>query len=680
MGRNPNRDRLRARQACRNCRKKKTRCPSEKPACSSCVRLNQSCVYDETSQTDRLAKLEKKVDLLLSSREQRLPSEQTGRDPSCEGTTPRYLNNSQVGENTKGLSQSTNHDAEYRRRVNSPLNTQTEFCIPKATVSETIVAHSLDVYFERFHQQPLWCFERQDIKNNTLSPELMYSILALTARFSQDHDPPRYGESARWQIMLRVANDTVELETIEGLCLLSYSAFIDGDMHLGQFYLGLGFQLCRSVNLDCSTRLADRNPIVEREKRLLWSLQSLEQFYSEHDGIIRIAPGVWRSYYLSASGDAFFPQEPAGMSTASEIGIWSLSVHFGWIWSRVREYISDCSKNKLIEPWRVESTYNKILADMTEIENKAALHHRYGNVRFYERQPDEIQLRRDYWMPWLKLQFTWHCILMALNHPFLYITASQHHVRLAIPNTFWRKSSELVLLHATWIVRTIDMIREKKINIFDPFFGHVVGIAATVHLYFCCAADSRLREKSKVDYLKCREFLDGFIAFSPACKALAGLLDRLTRLAFEAENTNDNPVQTTMHLSIPIMWAILKFDVSSSTSRSSASSARFPRNLSNMIPESEGNHSLQISVTSSLPAVTIDPAQGHDGQLPIYRVTFSNIPQLTGDGTTHGDIIAQPAENFMFSTPWLWPDPFGLGDNDGTGADIFSGWLNFRTL
>lgn len=285
-------------------------------------------------------------------------------------------------------------------------------------------------------------------------------------------------------------------------------------MHLGQFYLGLGFQLCRSAKLD---RPDNENLTAERGKRLIWSFQSLEQFYSEQLGILRTPTEGWRPYYLSDSGDTEFPQDAAG---SSDIGIWSHSKHFGWVWSRVREYVFECSRNKLIEPWRLDSAYAKVLADMTEIENKVPLCHRYDKVRFYERRPDEVQRDRDYWMPWLKLQFTWHSILTMINHPFLYIVASQYHPNLAIPNTFWRKSSELVLLHATWIVRTIDMTYEKEVKLLDPFLGHAAAIAATVHLYFCCAADPRLRQKSKTDFAKCRKFLRGFSSFSPACERL----------------------------------------------------------------------------------------------------------------------------------------------------------------
>ncbi|CRG88994.1 hypothetical protein PISL3812_06029 [Talaromyces islandicus] len=519
--------------------------------------------------------------------------------------------------------------------------------------------------------------------------ELICSVLELTARFSRDHDSQSYGEIARWSIMLRIANATVDLETIESLCLLSYSAFIDGDMHLGQFYLGLGFQLCRSAKLDRLSTPRNRNPVVEREKRVFWSLQSLEQFYGEQRGILRTATEAWRPYYLSHSADTEFPCDLTGAFTVSDIGIWTLSVHFGWVWGRVREYVTECSQNKLIEPWRLDSTYAKVLADLTEIENKAPLCHRYHIVKFNERRPDEVQEDRDYWMPWLKLQFTWHSILTMINHPFLYIVASQCHPNLAIPNTFWRKSSEMVLLHATWIVRTIDMIHEKDVRLLDPFFGHATAIAATVHLYFCCATDLRLRQKSKVDFAKCKRFLRGFASFSSACKRLSRLLDKMTRIALVSENTDEEWAPSRIHLSVSLMWAILQFDVSSSEVMPSPEETLLPTSSSTLngtAEETERSPTLEISVTAAPPPVITDPSRGHDASLPPYKAT-STSPDLPRSGDMRDTVVPSP-ESFTLNKPWLWADPSGYANIEdvdhfppdltaGNGPEGFSTWWNF---
>lgn len=410
------------------------------------------------------------------------------------------------------------------------------------------ITQAIELYFQYCHRQPVWLFDREEVKDPSyMSEELACSILTLTSRFSQERDEMlHYGDSARTLVMLRIANGTVDLETIESLCLLAYSSFLgmsnrrplrdiqltclDGNIHLGRFHLGLALQLCRSAMLDIESTYGIDCPSAERKKRLFWSLQSLEQSYGQITGILSVSAEVLRFFFVSMGRDPLhkeldpklppLPNDAIGCSDSTDLGIWNLSLHFGWVWSRVRTYVSDCAQSRLKEPWRHDSMYSMVISDLTEIENKLSLCHRYDSVKFYERRAEELRVDREYWAPWLKLQFTYHSILTVLNHPFLYIVASQYNHNLTIPNTFWRRSSEVVLLHATWIVRMIDMVSEKKMRLIDPFFGHAAAIAATVHLYYCCAADPRLKFKSKSDFAKCRRFLKSFVPFSSACESM----------------------------------------------------------------------------------------------------------------------------------------------------------------
>lgn len=90
------------------------------------------------------------------------------------------------------------------------------------------VSQAVDLYFQYCHRQPIWCFDREEVKDPSyISEELACSIVTLTARFSQERDEMQhYGDTARTLIMLRIANGSVELETLESLCLLSYSSFL----------------------------------------------------------------------------------------------------------------------------------------------------------------------------------------------------------------------------------------------------------------------------------------------------------------------------------------------------------------------------------------------------------------------------------------------------------------------
>lgn len=305
----------------------------------------------------------------------------------------------------------------------------------------------------------------------------------------------------------------------------------DGNINLGQFHVGLAIQLCRSAMLDLDLAYTIDDPTAERKKRLFWSLQLLDKFYGRQTGLPNVPTEIGRSSYSSVGGgmrllselNSTMPALPAenhGSSDSHEPGIWNMGVHLGWIWSRVRKFVSDCAHDILKEPWRHDSTYAVVQSDFMETENRIPMCHRYDSVKFYARTVEELRRNHDYWAPWLKEQFTYHVIPTVLNHPFLYIVGAQHNPNLAIPNTFWKRSSELALIHATWIVRMIDMIVDKQVQLVDPFLGHVAAIAATVHLYYSCAAAAGLKQKSKIDFAKCRRFLKGFLPFSPACAAL----------------------------------------------------------------------------------------------------------------------------------------------------------------
>lgn len=185
-----------------------------------------------TISQDRLAFLEEKVDLILSGGKGRVPdklSQDAPRTfPNSFGASPEPNPNRKTSRSGRQSDQTQNNRFPEgpSRSMKDPAR-QPGFPDTNLQISPSTISDGIDIYFDLFHRQPIWCFDREDLEQNQeISPELVYSILELTARFMRKRDSPRYGDHARWSIMLRVANGTVELETIESLCLLSYSAFI----------------------------------------------------------------------------------------------------------------------------------------------------------------------------------------------------------------------------------------------------------------------------------------------------------------------------------------------------------------------------------------------------------------------------------------------------------------------
>ncbi|RWA14804.1 hypothetical protein EKO27_g298 [Xylaria grammica] len=566
------------------------------------------------------------------------------------------------------------------------------------------IATGIHLYFKYCHRQPIWCFERDDINNyGSLPHELVCSILCLTARFSNKRDRLQlYGHNVRPLIMLRIANGTVVLETIESLCLLSYSFFIDGNINLGQFHVGLALQLCRSAMLDLESAYSVKDPATERKKRLFWSLQLLEQSYGRQTGFPSVPTEIGPSSYPSAgSGQRLLselnstkpalPTEIHGSSESNESGIWNTGIHLGWVWSRVRKFVSDCAHNILKEPWRHDSTYAVVQSDFMETENRIPMCHRYDSVKFYARTVEELRRNHDYWAPWLKEQFTYHAIPTVLNHPFLYIVGAQHNPNLAIPNTFWKRSSELALLHATWIVRMIDMIVDKQVQLVDPFLGHIAAIAATVHLYYCCAAAAGLKQKSRTDFAKCRRFLKSFLPFSPACAALDRNLDNLTRIAGGYQNMDmDEWIPSKLYLSVPLMWDILQFNCVTDCEGIPTVDLLHPSIAPSIPREDLGeNSTLEIDVATS-PEIKVDTANGGQDAPSLSRRAHVKPNQAEAPGhSVWNEASLEPSDNLTFNTtPWLYADPsqfVSLGDLgwlDSQSAETSTGapWWEGGTL
>ncbi|KAM0236222.1 hypothetical protein ACHAP5_009473 [Fusarium lateritium] len=170
-------------QACDNCRRKKIRCPGERPRCSACTRLRQACSFSdsrhlsedsartvETRMSSRLEQLEDKLDSVI---------------------------------NRLGIS----------------------------TSSDT-VNRAIEFYFRHIHRQPLWLFDEHSLPNPDTSEGLICAILAINAiyratEFGEDdsQSPDVYSKTARTGVMLKIAEGNVTIQSTQTLCLLAYFNF-----------------------------------------------------------------------------------------------------------------------------------------------------------------------------------------------------------------------------------------------------------------------------------------------------------------------------------------------------------------------------------------------------------------------------------------------------------------------
>ena len=272
---------------------------------------------------------------------------------------------------------------------------------------------------------------------------------------------------------------------------------------------------------------------AESLRRVFWSLYLLQQMYGQQGSATDILEDISKPQYVAMHSDPrkklnelppCMPREEmttqgGGMSSSQKSGgIWAYMIQLSTLWGEVRTYVKQwAQQTDCAPPWSIESGYAVISAHLMNLETNLPACHRFDLARFPDRENLYLQDHREYWSPWLYLQFTYHTIHNMLNHPFLYSSRPRQSAQLAVPNTFWKTSSELAYIHSTWVARLIDMVTNKAYHVSDPFIGHCTAIAATIHIYFCRAADKTTREAALSRLGRCVAFLAELAILWPSC-------------------------------------------------------------------------------------------------------------------------------------------------------------------
>lgn len=201
--------------------------------------------------------------------------------------------------------------------------------------------------------------------------------------------------------------------------------------------------------------------------------------------------------------------------------MWAHMVRMASVWGEVRVFVSRCTDGQIKAPWHSDSEYAQINAQLLDMETTIPSFYRYDVAKFPERDEAEIVEKKAFWLPWVRLQITYHTIHSVINHPFLY--SSKASMPRPGANAFWRTSSELALLHSTWIARLIGMATNKGLELADPFFAHSAAVAATLHSYWARASDGRIRGPAVRNLQLCRSFISDIGAHWRLCRSIVSV-------------------------------------------------------------------------------------------------------------------------------------------------------------
>ncbi|KAI8082944.1 fungal-specific transcription factor domain-containing protein [Halteromyces radiatus] len=279
--------RERATQACSPCRKKKKKCDGAKPNCRNCTEAGLECGYAECKRRGPrkgyVQLLEERL-ALLERRLTGMPPSSTGR-PTITATTKQgsrlYANSSVTGM----MIPQTELNGGSLDDVTMP--------------SEEVVLHLVDFFFKYINSIfPLIHHHTlvQSIKDGTISQPLLWSVMAIGARFS-DHpdiktDPPYWaGEKFARKAGSLINNDLFE-PTVPNLQFWGVMACLEYGRAAGSrawIYGGLAARLCFELGFHKEETI--RSPIYKKDgtldrvamlmrRRIFWSCFNIDKYGS----------------------------------------------------------------------------------------------------------------------------------------------------------------------------------------------------------------------------------------------------------------------------------------------------------------------------------------------------------------------------------------------------------------
>ncbi|KAK6373728.1 hypothetical protein LTS17_008221 [Exophiala oligosperma] len=478
---------------------------------------------------------------------------------------------------------------------------------------------------------------------------------------------------------------------------------------LVSLHVGIASTLAKCASLDFETYpLGDLSLHAESRRRVFWSLHLLQQMYGQQGSSttdiledISSPQHVMTHTDLSKKLNDLPPSMPQGGMNEERSEIWAYMIQLAALWAEIRTYVRQFVRqtNLMPPPWSIESRYTIINAHLMDLETKLPSRHRFDLARFSYQENQELQNNREYWSPWIYLQFTYHTIHNMLNHPFLYSSRTRQSAEQSAPNTFWKTSLELAFIHSIWVSRLIEMITKKAYRVSDPFIGHCTAIAATVHLYFCRTDDKTTREAALDRLARFVDFLAELALLWPSCRVMHEKLQALFHSALSSARhsvggePNQDPTSRTLSINTRLMWDILLYNVADNRDTKTLSrlgrlfdeSASFPRDQ-----DDEGEDTVEMEI-SHHPTVEVILSNGQ--ALPLQSGQRRHNQEGGGirlddrQNLQANQPFAVPAADSHFTEPAgppLWPIAGSPSPSDMTydllfqfqdpGSPFFGAW------
>lgn len=263
-------------------------------------------------------------------------------------------------------------------------------------------------------------------------------------------------------------------------------------------------------SLQPSSAMSDSEECLDCLRSILM-LQRLQGCILPGSRLASVTPTIQNGFPVAGHAKFCKAPEPAVLArtyvdSQMTAGIQKHTKLVSEVWQMARKYAAYRVGPDEVPPWNSQSDYSCIMQGHMDIDSLVPTKYRFSSERFGDHTAEELQQRRDYWGPWLFIQFIYAAIPCLLNHPFL-LSMRLRNFRHTMPQSFIYQSYELIMRHTGWIIYFIDLSEKKSFVVSDPSLAHCVGIVATIHLQHSFVDDLSLRGKAQAGFEKCMKFL-----------------------------------------------------------------------------------------------------------------------------------------------------------------------------
>lgn len=285
----------------------------------------------------------------------------------------------------------------------------------------------------------------------------------------------------------------------------------DGKEHRASLHSTLAINMAFNSGLATESLQTSSEIETKERRRCFWSLMLLNRLHGTGFAVLDLTDKEEFSWYPESTGRPNLP-DSALVTKASpqyvlERGIISCALQLSEIWFKITRYARRRGKPAKLPPWSPQSEYAVIMAQQMESETRMPQIHRFKPAEFSKKTVEELQTNRDYWGPWIFVQFLYHTNLCLLNHPLL-SSLRLRNFKSAIPEMFLQSTFDLISSHVSWITHLIGMLEAKSFRVTDPFLAHCAAIVATIYLQESLVEEDR-GEKME-NFEKCLKFVQGF--------------------------------------------------------------------------------------------------------------------------------------------------------------------------